>query len=46
MIIESIDASNDIKIGEEMFEILNKELQEIGAQNIVQLSGTMLLALS
>ena len=34
--IESIDASDEIKTGEKMFEILDKKVQEIGAQNIIQ----------
>jgi len=33
--IESIDDSDEIKIGEKMFEILDK-VQEIGAENIIQ----------
>jgi len=34
--IESIDASDEIKTGEKMYEILDKRVQEIGAQNIIQ----------
>ena len=36
MFIKSIDASSMIKTGEKMFELLNKWVDQVGKENVVQ----------
>ena len=37
MYMQSIDASSMIKIGEKMFELLEKWVEQVGEENVIQI---------
>ncbi|RVW59945.1 hypothetical protein CK203_086963 [Vitis vinifera] len=45
MFMQSIDASSMIKTGEKMFELLDKWVEQVGEENVIQVSGPLVCVL-